>query len=81
MWTRTRRCRVGSLWQCDWCGAIWDTRDAVALLDIEFGGEIDRKIHACPDHLPNDWSPPPEGIPDIGPVMTAEEWEGFVADE
>jgi len=68
---------VTTLWQCDWCGAVWDTRDAVALLDIEFGGDIDRKLHACPDHLPDDWNPPPEGLPDIAPVVTADEWVEF----
>lgn len=65
---------MATLWQCDWCGALWDTRNAVALLDIEFQGDTDRKIHACPEHLPEDWMPPADGLPDTDPVIDAETW-------
>lgn len=68
---------MGRLFQCDWCGAVWNTRDAVALVDVEFGGEIERKIHACPQHLPEGLFPAADSqpLPDIEPVVTPEEAE------
>jgi len=68
---------MGRLWQCDWCGAIWNTRDAVALIDVEFGGEIDRKIFACPTHLPPGTFPAADTdpLPEIEPVLSADEAE------
>jgi hypothetical protein len=66
---------MGRLFQCDWCGAAYDTRDAVALVDIEFGGGIDRKVFGCPDHLPPGQFPAADGepLPDSDPVITPEE--------
>jgi len=60
-----------TLWQCDRCGAVWDTLDAIALLEIEFNGTTE--LHSCPDHLPDDWYPS-EDAPDIDPLITADEW-------
>ena len=66
---------MARLFQCDFCGAIWEQRDAVALVDLEFGGEIERKIHGCPQHLPPTVFPAAEGhpLPDIDPVITSEQ--------
>lgn len=66
--------QMGRLWQCDWCGAIWDQREGVALVDMEFQGE-ESKTFACPDHLPPGHFPAADGepLPDIDPVVSGPE--------
>lgn len=69
---------MGRLFQCDWCGAIFDTRDGVALVDMEFQGE-QSKIFACPAHLPPGHFPASDGdpLPNIDPLITADDAENL----
>ena len=75
---------MGRLYQCDWCGAVFDDRDALLLMDLGWKDDEDRQ-YVCPDHppehqvnLPRDpdsgqWLHDRTGEPLPDPVITPEE--------
>lgn len=73
---------MSRLWRCDWCGAVWADRSALALLDVQYEGSTEEKVHACPEHLPEGWFPAADAqpVPDIDPVITAETWDELMSE-